>query len=100
MHLLVTGLSGTLAPRLATLAERQGWRISGWDRRAIPADGGPVARQALESKALAAYNAKPSMQTYFVVLDDDAHDGPTVALPFYQQMQTDLPQAVTVKSPA
>jgi hypothetical protein len=52
--------------------------------------------QSLESKALAAYQAKPSMQTFFVVLDDDAHDGPTVALPFYQQMQTDVPQAVTV----
>lgn len=54
------------------------------------------ALQALENKALAAYQAKPSMQTFFVVLDDDAHDGPAVALPFYQQMQTDLPQAVTV----
>jgi hypothetical protein len=52
--------------------------------------------QSLENKALAAFQAKPSMQTFFVVLDDDAHDGPAVALPFYQQMQTDLPQAVTV----
>jgi dTDP-4-dehydrorhamnose reductase len=49
MHLLITGLSGTLAPRLAALARQQGHRISGWDRHALPADGGPQARTALEA---------------------------------------------------
>ncbi len=67
---------------------------TGNDCPLVPPADSPL--QALESKALAAYSAKPSMQTYFVVLDDDAHDGPTITLPFYQQMQTDLPQAVTV----
>jgi hypothetical protein len=52
---------------------------------------------ALENEILTAYNATPSLQTYFVVLDDDAHDvtAPTGALAFYQQIQSDLPQAVT-----
>ncbi len=48
MHLLVTGLSGTLAPRLAELATGQGWRVSGWDRRAVPADDGAAANAELQ----------------------------------------------------
>ena len=44
MRLLITGLSGTLAPRLAPLAEAAGWRILGWDRRDVPADDGTQAR--------------------------------------------------------
>ena len=47
MHLLVTGLSGTLGPRLAEAARASGWRVSGWDRRAIPADDSPAARDEL-----------------------------------------------------
>ena len=38
MHILVTGLSGTLGPRLAQKATALGWRVSGWDRRAVPAE--------------------------------------------------------------
>ena len=48
MHLLVTGLSGTLGPRLAERAAGQGWRVSGWDRRAVPADDGPAAHAELQ----------------------------------------------------
>ncbi|MCK9688644.1 sugar nucleotide-binding protein [Scleromatobacter humisilvae] len=44
MRLLVTGLTGTLAPHLAHLAEAAGWRILGWDRHAVPADDGVQAR--------------------------------------------------------
>jgi hypothetical protein len=57
-----------------------------------------TVQAALENEILAAYDATPSLQTYFVVLDDDAHDvtGPTGALAFYQQIQADLPQAVQV----
>jgi hypothetical protein len=63
-----------------------------------PLAGQASARAALESQILAAYNATPSMQTYFVVLDDDAHDtgAPGGALDFYKQIQADLPQAVQV----
>ena len=42
--LLLTGLSGTLAPRLAQRAAAAGWRICGWDRQAVPADDGVQAR--------------------------------------------------------
>ena len=48
MHLLVTGLSGTLGPRLAERAVGQGWRLSGWDRRAVPADDGAAAHAELQ----------------------------------------------------
>ncbi len=44
MHILVTGLTGTLGPRLAQMAVALNWRVSGWDRRAVPADDGAVAR--------------------------------------------------------
>jgi hypothetical protein len=61
----------------------------------------PLANQttvkaALESEISAAFNGTPSLQTYFVVLDDDAHDTatPAGALTFYKQVQADLPQAV------
>ncbi len=60
-----------------------------------PATASQVALQALEAEAEAAYTGATSLRTFFVVLDDDAHDGPTVTVPFYTQMQTDLPQAVT-----
>lgn len=46
-HLLVTGLSGTLAPHLARRAAEHGWRVTGWDRRATPADDSAAARDAL-----------------------------------------------------
>lgn len=45
MRLLITGLNGTLAPKLATAAQAAGDVISGWDRRAVdPADGDAVQR--------------------------------------------------------
>jgi hypothetical protein len=61
-----------------------------------PLGGQPTVQAALESEILQAYNATPSLQTYFVVLDDDAHDAttPAGALTFFQKVQADLPQAV------
>jgi hypothetical protein len=63
-----------------------------------PLVGQPTVKAALESEILAAFNGTPSLQTYFVILDDDAHDTatPTGALTFFQQVQADLPQAVQV----
>jgi dTDP-4-dehydrorhamnose reductase len=49
MHLLVTGLTGTLAPHLARLAQARGWRVSGWDRRSLPVDDSPAAQAALDA---------------------------------------------------
>jgi dTDP-4-dehydrorhamnose reductase len=33
---LITGLSGTLAPKVATAATRRGWQVTGWDRHRVP----------------------------------------------------------------
>jgi hypothetical protein len=64
-----------------------------------PLNGQATVQGALEAQILAAYQATPSLQTYFVVLDDDAHDSasPTGALTFFQKIQSDLPQAVQVQ---
>ena len=35
MRLLVTGLNGTLGPKLAACARRRGWEVQGWDRQAV-----------------------------------------------------------------
>lgn len=45
MRLLITGLNGTLAPKLAAAAQSAGDLIGGWDRRAVdPADDAAVRR--------------------------------------------------------
>lgn len=36
MRLLLTGLGGTLAPRVAQAASAAGWDVTGWDRAAVP----------------------------------------------------------------
>ena len=61
-----------------------------------PLGGQPSVQQAIEAEILAAYGSTPSLQTYFVVLDDDAHDAssPTGALTFFSKIRADLPQAV------
>jgi hypothetical protein len=66
------------------------------DNDCNPPLGAADVKSALEAEILAAHDGTPSLQTYFVVLDDDAHDTatPTGALTFFQQLQTDLPQAV------
>lgn len=38
MRLLITGLSGTLAPRLAEAAQHAGHEVLGWDRATTPVD--------------------------------------------------------------
>ena len=69
----------------------------------LPApDGGidTTVTQAIENEIRAAFNATPSIKTYFIVLDDDAHDthnvNPPGALTYFDTIQGDLPQAVTV----
>lgn len=37
-RLLITGLTGTLAPHLARTAAASGWEVLGWDRRRVPTD--------------------------------------------------------------
>lgn len=63
-----------------------------------PLGGQASTQQAIEQEILTAFNSTPSLQTYFVVLDDDAHDSssPTGALTFFNSVQADLPQAVQV----
>ncbi len=63
-----------------------------------PLGGQSTVQNALESEILAAFNGTPSLQTYFVVLDDDQHDTSTStgALTFFKKVQADLPQAVQV----
>jgi dTDP-4-dehydrorhamnose reductase len=38
MRLLLTGMNGTLAPKLAALACARGWEVLGWDRQRVPPD--------------------------------------------------------------
>jgi hypothetical protein len=57
--------------------------------------------QTIENFITAAYAGTPSLKTYFIVLDDDAHDTHNPfpnpgALTYFNQIQSDLPQAVTV----
>jgi hypothetical protein len=63
-----------------------------------PLGGQATVQAALESEIQQAFSATPSLQTYFVVLDDDAHDtsSPTGALTFFKKIEADLPQAVQV----
>jgi len=65
-----------------------------------PLGNAPTVTQAIENEITAAFNATPSMKTYFIVLDDDAHDthnvNPPGALTYFNTIQSDLPQAVTV----
>lgn len=51
MRLLITGLGGTLAPRLAQAARAAGITVLGWDRRAVPADASAEARAWLRAQA-------------------------------------------------
>jgi dTDP-4-dehydrorhamnose reductase len=49
MRLLLTGLNGTLAPRVAEAAG--GWDIVAWDRRAVPPDDAAAAQAWLVREA-------------------------------------------------
>lgn len=56
MRLLVTGLNGTLAPKLARLARDRGADVVGWDRAAVSpddADAGRAYLQGLRPDAIA-----------------------------------------------
>lgn len=47
-RLLLTGLNGTLAPRIAEAAARAGWAVSGWDRHRLATDDAGAVRAALD----------------------------------------------------
>jgi dTDP-4-dehydrorhamnose reductase len=50
MHLLITGLNGTLAPKVAAAAARRGWQVTGWDRHRVPpSDAGACRAFLLET---------------------------------------------------
>jgi len=45
MALLITGLTGTLGPKVADAARARGHDVMGWDRHAVPTDdAGPIRR--------------------------------------------------------
>lgn len=48
-RLLITGLSGTLAPHLARAATRAGWDVLGWDRRRLPTDDADAVAAHLQA---------------------------------------------------
>jgi dTDP-4-dehydrorhamnose reductase len=48
MKLLITGLNGTLAPKVALAAERLGYEVVGWDRARVPPDDAAAAGSWLE----------------------------------------------------
>jgi hypothetical protein len=53
-----------------------------------------LVQQVMENEIQAAFGGSPSIQTYFVVLNNDSTMGATQVLPFYQEIAADLPQAV------
>ena len=63
-------------------------------------DGGvsTSVTQTILGEIAAAYNNTPSIKTYFIVLDDNAHDthDPGGALTYFNSLQAALPQAITV----
>ena len=63
MRLLLTGMNGTLAPKLAALARARGWEVLGWDRQRIPPDDAAaaaawLAAQRVEAIAHLAFGAE------------------------------------------
>lgn len=50
-RLLITGLSGTLAPHLARAAASAGWEVLGWDRQRIPTDDADAVAAHLQASS-------------------------------------------------
>lgn len=50
MRVLITGLNGTLAPRVAEAAAAAGWAVFGWDRAAVPPDDVDTAQAWLQAQ--------------------------------------------------
>lgn len=48
MKLLVTGLNGTLAPRLAAAAAQRGWQVLGWDRATVDPEDAEAGQRWLD----------------------------------------------------
>ncbi len=48
-RLLITGLSGTLAPHLARAAASAGWEVLGWDRQRLPTDDADAVAAHLQA---------------------------------------------------
>ncbi|HYC03811.1 MAG TPA: sugar nucleotide-binding protein [Azospirillaceae bacterium] len=47
-RILITGLNGTLAPKVAEAARRRGHEVAGWDRAAVSPDDADAGRRSLE----------------------------------------------------
>lgn len=52
MRILITGLHGTLAPRLAEAARAAGHELLGWDRSQLPPDDAAASQAWLEAQAV------------------------------------------------
>jgi dTDP-4-dehydrorhamnose reductase len=52
MRLLITGLNGTLGPKVAACARCRGWEVLGWDRRAVDPDDGAAASAFVQALRL------------------------------------------------
>lgn len=52
MRLLITGLNGSLAPKLAAQARARGWEVVGWDRRAASTDDSSAVARWLAGERL------------------------------------------------
>lgn len=49
MRLLLTGLNGTLAPKVAAAATGRGWQVVGWDRGRVPPQDAAAAAAWLQA---------------------------------------------------
>lgn len=52
MRLLITGLNGSLAPKVAAQARSGGWEVVGWDRRAVSPDDSHAVASWLAAERL------------------------------------------------
>lgn len=81
MRLLITGLSGTLAPKLAAAARAAGHEVIGWDHRALgpeDADRGAAWLQAQQPQAMAHLALGPVSWAAKLAAHAAGHDLPFV----------------------
>jgi dTDP-4-dehydrorhamnose reductase len=81
MRLLITGLSGTLAPKLAAAARQAGHEVIGWDHHALSpedTDGGAAWLQAQQPQAVAHLALGPVSWAARLAAHAAAHDLPFV----------------------
>jgi dTDP-4-dehydrorhamnose reductase len=81
MRVLITGLSGTLAPKLAAAARHAGHEVIGWDHHALSpedTDGGDAWLQAQQPQAVAHLALGPVSWAARLAAHAAAHDLPFV----------------------